>query len=325
MPRGLPSADALDDLLPDVGPAVVARAGAPQIVEEHSRQPHGVARRIPRGGETAERASRAVENEGALGHALRPAAGHEREQGARERERQRLLVLRHGAGEAHAAAHHRARPVELELEPRPDGAERVAAPEIREVGELGRIGHGRRVQLAELAEEPRELRWIDEALAHVVLRQQRHHRHGGQQLLAHRDAERAAECRELAVDGRGGRAARDPRVSVAIDPCRGDGERQIPGEHLGEMGELVLEPRAIPLAHVVGAQQLAEVLEPQPLRLRRHEGWRARGAQPLAQERLRLPLVRGPRALPDRLALVVVGDPPRRRVLASEESSLPAH
>src|SRR5262245_4951923 len=148
-------ADALDHVAIDFGAAVVARSGAPQIVKEHPGKAYGLTRRIPHAREAAKLAPIPVEDEGTVRHTPGPAAGDEREQRARERERQWLLVLRHGAGEPHTAAHHRASAVEFELEPWPDCAERVAASEAREVGELGGVRHVRHVQLAEHGEEPR--------------------------------------------------------------------------------------------------------------------------------------------------------------------------
>src|SRR5262249_18283628 len=86
--------------------------------------------------------------------------------------RQRLLVLRHGTRQAYTATGDRA-VLDAQGEPGPQRPERVAAPETREIGELRRVGHVGGLSRTELCEEPRELRRIDEALAHVVLVEQR--------------------------------------------------------------------------------------------------------------------------------------------------------
>jgi len=76
----------------------------------------------------------------AFGDPEPPSARHELEELPREDKRQRLLILRDRARKAHAAANDGA-VLDAQGEPGPQGAERVAAPQTRQLGELRRIGH----------------------------------------------------------------------------------------------------------------------------------------------------------------------------------------
>src|SRR5262249_27607183 len=157
--------DAHDHVLRHLRPSVVPRAAAPQIVEEEAGQPDGLARGRPGGPEVADRAPVAMKDMRAFGDPEAPSARPEAQEVPREHERERLLVLRDGARKAHAAA--KDGPVfDAQREPGPQGAERIAAPQTRQVGELRRIGHVGCLARAKLREEPREFRRINEALAY---------------------------------------------------------------------------------------------------------------------------------------------------------------
>jgi hypothetical protein len=119
----------------------------------------------------------------------------------------------------------------VQREPRPQGAERIAAPQTRQVGELRRIGHVGCLARAKLREEPREFRRINEALAHVVLAQQRDGRPARELPGPDGEGEHAPERRQLAVHRSGrGVVLRAPRVCIRRDAVRRDVQRPIKSE-----------------------------------------------------------------------------------------------
>jgi hypothetical protein len=209
-------------------------------VEEEPGYANGLARSHPRGPEVADLAPATMKDVGTFSNPERPPTSDEGEQLARQHQRERLLVLRDGARKPDTPDSDHA-VLDAERVPGPLCPDCVPTPQARQIGEFGCVGNVGGIARAELAEEPPELRRIDEALAAVVLVQQRDARPARELSGPHRKGEHATQRAQLSVD-RGGRDVilRAPHVRKDRDAVCRDVQRLVEAERRPERLDVAL-------------------------------------------------------------------------------------